>query len=479
MGDAPAGAVAVKIKELPGGTVELIDGIPDQPNNVTDLKPGGRAFFRITANTEAGYSVSTSGQGKACLNWSSDGGETWQRGSWGYNGYGRIDLPADCSEILVKGGFERSAVTVSVAEVASGGIVEVRGLYDQEWSGGPLTVRTWAGAFYAKAEPAEGYELKSLAYTQSDGSLVPGEDMSSQGEEYSNVWMFPIPEEYLDGTVTAEFKLIGAADGTIVQEVETGEGDVATITAGGTYHLVKGASGTVKVATTDAVTLVGNGAKWGEDYKITSEANDVLVDCASQPGVNVTLKDVYFNNRDRGAVDVTGSGNTLNFEGTSIIDYQPQLSYGYQPAAIHVGVGSSLTVGGTGALYLYKYSSGAGIGGGTAEDSSEMNGSITLSIAQLFAKGSKQGALIGSGEGAKGTGAPGSITFASGEYNLLSVSRGAVVGGAAGGTAVTIKPQANVNINIDFSGSAIGGGYDGGNDSDGGTLYMAGGSLRT
>lgn len=52
-------------------------------------------------------------------------------------------------------------------------------------------------------------------------------------------------------------------------------------------------------------------------------------------------------------------------------------------------------------------------------------------------------------------------------------------GGASGGTEVYVR-GGNININCDYTGSAVGGGgYASGNDASGGTVYITGGSLRT
>ena len=279
-------------------------------------------------------------------------------------------------------------------------------------------------------------------------------------------------------------------EGSEEEAVTPISGDM-TITAKGTYQLAEGVSGTIVVATTEPVTIIGNGAKWDESFTMTSTVNSGLyIDCTTQAGVKLTLQDVFINNTsavtgvngDRfGLIGFTGTGNTLNFEGINVVEYQ--IAGGNNPGGIHVKQGDSLIIGGNGTLYFYKTAQGSGIGG----SSGELNGDITFQIANMFAKGSKQGALIGAGSASAGVeGAPGSVSFVSGNYNLVSVSRGAVIGGSAGstggssGTTVYVGPKANININVDYSGAAVGGGgYAEGNDSSGGTLYVTGGSLRT
>ena len=288
------------------------------------------------------------------------------------------------------------------------------------------------------------------------------------------------------------YTLTVTADVTVAVTVSDGKlhgGE--TITAGGTYQLAEDATGIITIATTDAVTIVGNGAEWDENYTMTSTVNSALyIDCSKQAGVKLTLQDVYIANSTSvtgadgqgfGIIGFTGVGNTLNFEGVNVVEYNN--GGGSNPAGIHVKQGDALTIGGNGTLYFYKSAGGAGIGG----SSGELNGDITFAIANMFAKGTKQGALIGAGSNsASVAGAPGAVTFESGNYNLISNSRGAVIGGAAGssggssGTTVKVGPKANININVDYSGAAVGGGgYAEGNDASGGQLIVTGGSLRT
>ena len=255
------------------------------------------------------------------------------------------------------------------------------------------------------------------------------------------------------------------------------------ITAGGTYSLADDATGTITIGTTDPVTIIGAGVTIDEAGKITSDAYENLkFDCSGTPGAKLTLKDMFLEDRDDTSplVNFDGADNELNIEGTVVMD-----KYGAgrgTHANIHVPQDAALTIGGSGTLYLYKTSGGAGIGGSM----NEMNGEITFAMTgSAFIKGTKQGAVIGAGTDAKGAGTPGRVTFLSGEYNLISNSRGAVIGGSAGGEGASQGTEVyfrggTVNINTDFSGSSVGGGgYDSGNDSSGGSVYFTGGSVRT
>ena len=276
------------------------------------------------------------------------------------------------------------------------------------------------------------------------------------------------------GEVSASCALsVSAYDGTLLYGGEE-------VTSGGTYKLASTAKGTITIATIDPVTVRGMGAGKAQRYQ-----NSIYFDCTGQI-TNLTLKDMYLSNSgNTNLVNFAGKGNILSIEGTCVLDYEASSysSIGHE-ALIHVPQGTSLTVKGTGTLYSFKHNSGALIGG----DNAELNGEITLAMeGEMYLKGSKQGAVIGSGGNYNSTAeaSPGAISFESGTYNLISNSGAAVVGGSAGsggaafGTMVYLR-GGSVNINCDWSGSAIGGGgYKGGNDSDGGTLVVTGGSLRT
>ena len=261
-------------------------------------------------------------------------------------------------------------------------------------------------------------------------------------------------------------------------------GKTHTVTAGGTYYIGSGAEGTLTVNTTDAVTLVGKGVSESDVY------NNLSINCV-QAGTKLTIQDVYmkYELTDTNMILFSGSDNYLNFKGTNILDKDTGAS-GY--AMIYVPKGTDLTVsGGSGDyLYMYKRDQGAGIGGngnakGPEGQTPQYNGDITIDGGNYFMKNSKQGALIGAGAGA-GTviGSPGSIEINDASMYLIAESRAAAIGGSAGdkasaGSEITVNDSL-ITVNVDWSGSAIGGGgFDGGNDVDGGKLIYESGSIRT
>ena len=197
------------------------------------------------------------------------------------------------------------------------------------------------------------------------------------------------------------------------------------ITVGGAYQLDASATGTITIATTAPVTVIGNGAEWNSDTTsaehgtVYSTANSDLSIVGSVAGINLTLKDMFLNNSGVAAVDVTGIGNTLTFDGTVIIDQS-------NAPNVHVGPDAGITIKGTtgSRAYLYKSSQTAGIGGNSGEACGtvvfgEENGANDFYI---FMKGSRQGAVIGNG--ANCSAVPGNITFHSGIILKLCSSLG-------------------------------------------------------
>lgn len=270
-----------------------------------------------------------------------------------------------------------------------------------------------------------------------------------------------------DETITVELTKSTHVGNQIIYG-SNNEGKNYTITKGGEYSIAEEASGNLIIDTTEPVTLIGRGVG-------ISDKNSLFIDCL-QEGTTLTLRDVNLNSRpDDNMIDFVGKGNNLKFEGTNIIDHNVD---GASYAMIHVTEGEELTVSG-GLVYFYKRGQGAGIGG----DTGEACGTINIVGAEMFLKNSKQGACIGSGSNAATT-TPGDINIVNSNLYMIAMSRGTMIGGSAGsgggaaGSYVTVE-NSTLSFNIDWSGAAIGGGgYDGGNDADGGTLNMVSGSIR-
>ena len=324
-----------------------------------------------------------------------------------------------------------------------------------EVSAGVYRATLIEGALYNYSVSASGYNSTQREFTAKAGTVSITLTASSR----------PVEVQYIYG------------DGN--------EGQAHTVSAGGTYYIGDGATGVLTISTTEPVTLIGAGTALSSAYE------DLYIKC-SVAGVKLTLQDVGIHNtRGKGDPKMTnminfrGRGNELSFAGISVLD-QDTGATGY--AMIHVPDGAELTVSG-GTAYIYKREQGAGIGGnggakGGEGQAAETNGTIIIRDAELFFKNTKQGACIGAGANA-GTQAPGDIRIENSRLNLIANSRAAAIGGAAGnvgassGTNVYVDAESTVSINVDWSGSAIGGGgFDAGNDADGGKLIYSGGSIR-
>lgn len=248
----------------------------------------------------------------------------------------------------------------------------------------------------------------------------------------------------------------------------------ATISSGGEYTLAKDSTGTITVSTTDPVTITGRGIS--TDEKAGEKFTDLLINC-SVAGVNLAINNLYLSvSKDVGnIINFTGAGNVLTLSGTNLIE---NTNYGSK-AMIHVGAtdSTSLTIGGSGTLYLYKYCAGAGIGG----NASEANGAITVTGGTLLIKGSKTGPLIGNdtcGDATKEA-QIGNISITGGDITLIPKAQGAGIGGSrmsiggnvyiSGGTLTVIS---------DFATGIGAGGQKVSTASYWGNLYMTGGSLR-
>ncbi len=169
----------------------------------------------------------------------------------------------------------------------------------------------------------------------------------------------------------------------------------SVIEEGGTYQLEPYTSnGTLTIATTDPVTIVGSG--------ITSGKSDYFtIDCAVA-GVNLTLRDVRIDNATEcncSALRFTGTGNVLTIEGENSL--QQCYNNSGDLAIVYVPSGGNLTIQGDGTLYMYKHSYGC------------------------------------SAIGADGVGASGDIKISGGTLRILAMNGGAAIGGEQGGS-VTI-----------------------------------------
>lgn len=355
-------------------------------------------------------------------------------------------------------------------------------------------------SLFPAALAAEGVDEPALAETEIVEQETPAEDTGEEAGDQAEETGETEDETPVEESGAPFEEAAGDENDDVALYNEDGSVEIAvtadgyTISENGVYHLTAGSTGVITLASdVTTVTLKGNGAAFNTENgaMITDAYEDLYIDASQAPGVSLTLEDMYISNTGgngcHNSINFSGEGNRLIIQGVVVLDHN-QNAAGY--AGIHVNTATNLRLEGDGTFYFYKREQGAGIGGngnasGADGQKQEMNGDITLAMTgKAFVKGTKQGAVIGAGAQAKGEGVPGSITIESGEYNLISNSRGGVLGGSAGsagasqGTTVYFN-GGSTNINVDFSGAAVGGGgYASGNDASGGTAYFNGGSVR-
>ena len=215
----------------------------------------------------------------------------------------------------------------------------------------------------------------------------------------------------------------------------------------------------------------------------TSKENNVTINAESGQTASVTLSGVNIDVRDKGkaAVSTTGEGNvSIELNGGST------LRSGYEHAGLEKNNGGSLTIADedkNGKLTAWGGQQGAGIGGGSGKDGSNIfitgggvnaigglaaagiggglsgNGSnITISGGKVGATNGLNGAGIGGGQHGSGS----NITISGGEVNAIGGKSGAGIGGGhtGDGSDITIS-GGEVSASGGKSGAGIGGGVYG------------------
>ena len=219
----------------------------------------------------------------------------------------------------------------------------------------------------------------------------------------------------------------------------------------------------------------------------TSKENNVTINADSGQTASVTLSGVNIDVRDKGkaAVSTTGEGNvSIELNGGST------LRSGYEHAGLEKNNGGSLTIADedkNGKLTAWGGQQGAGIGGGSGKDGSNIfitgggvnaigglaaagiggglggNGSnITISGGKVGATNGLNGAGIGGGQRGSGS----NITISGGEVNASGGKCGAGIGGGVYGKGEGITVSGNAQLKVrggsvhgDYgTGAGIGGG---------------------
>ena len=198
----------------------------------------------------------------------------------------------------------------------------------------------------------------------------------------------------------------------------------------------------------------------------TSKENNVTINADSGQTASVTLSGVNIDVRDKGkaAVSTTGEGNvSIELNGGST------LRSGYEHAGLEKNNGGSLTIADedkNGKLTAWGGQQGAGIGGGSGKDGSN----IFITGGGVNAIGGLAAAGIGGGLGGNGS----NITISGGKVGATNGLNGAGIGGGQHGSGSNITISGGeVNASGGKSGAGIGGGL-GGNGSD---IIISGGEV--
>ena len=194
--------------------------------------------------------------------------------------------------------------------------------------------------------------------------------------------------------------------------------------------------------------------------------NTLTINAEKDQTANVTLSGVNIDVRDKGkaAVSTTGEGNvSIELNGGST------LRSGYEHAGLEKNNGGSLTIADedkNGKLTAWGEQQGAGIGGGSGKDGSN----IFITGGGVNAIGGLAAAGIGGGLGGNGS----NITISGGKVGATNGLNGAGIGGGQHGSGSNITISGGeVNAIGGKSGAGIGGGL-GGNGSD---IIISGGEV--
>ena len=198
----------------------------------------------------------------------------------------------------------------------------------------------------------------------------------------------------------------------------------------------------------------------------TSKENNVTINADSGQTASVTLSGVNIDVRDKGkaAVSTTGEGNV-----SIVLNGGSTLRSGYEHAGLEKNNGGSLTIADedkNGKLTAWGGQQGAGIGGGSGKDGSN----IFITGGGVNAIGGLAAAGIGGGLGGNGS----NITISGGKVGATNGLNGAGIGGGqhGSGSHITIS-GGEVNAIGGKNGAGIGGGHTG----DGSDIIISGGEV--
>ena len=253
-------------------------------------------------------------------------------------------------------------------------------------------------------------------------------------------------------TLLALLLLASLPVSALAAEWDIGKGDI-TVNAGSGGQTVTQGGG---AAVPDSAPVITG----------TSKENNVTINADSGQTASVTLSGVNIDVRDKGkaAVSTTGEGNvSIELNGGST------LRSGYEHAGLEKNNGGSLTIADedkNGKLTAWGEQQGAGIGGGSGKDGSN----IFITGGGVNAIGGLAAAGIGGGLSGSGS----NITISGGKVGATNGLNGAGIGGGqhGSGSNITISGGEVNAIGGDWS-AGIGGGHTG----DGSDITISGGEV--
>ena len=200
--------------------------------------------------------------------------------------------------------------------------------------------------------------------------------------------------------------------------------------------------------------------------KGSSKENTVTINAEKDQTASVTLSGASIDVRDKrkAAVSTTGEGNVsieLNGEST--------LRSGYEHAGLEKNNGGSLTIADedkNGKLTAWGEQQGAGIGGGSGKDGSN----IFITGGRVNAIGGLAAAGIGGGLGGNGS----NITISGGKVGATNGLNGAGIGGGQHGSGSNITISGG---EVNAIGGKCGAGIGGGHTGDGSDIIISGGEV--
>ena len=277
-------------------------------------------------------------------------------------------------------------------------------------------------------------------------------------------------------TLLALLLLTGVPVSALAAEWDISKGDITVNAGSGGQTVTQGGGAAVEDS---APVITGS-----------STENTVTINAEKDQTASVTLSGVNIDVRDKGkaAVSTTGEGNVsieLNGEST--------LRSGYEHAGLEKNNGGSLTIADedkNGKLTAWGEQQGAGIGGGSGKDGSNIfitgggvnaigglaaagiggglggNGSnITISGGKVGATNGLNGAGIGGGQHGSGS----NITISGGEVSASGGESGAGIGGGVYGKGEGITVSGNAQLKV--RGGSVHGDYGTGAGIGGGGSY--------